>query len=162
VGDVVDTILDQWRRQRPDLDVTSMAVTVRAARLVALLERSLEDDFAGHGLAAWEFEVLAALRRTGAPFILTVGRLQGATMITSGTLTHRIVRLEKRGLITRSKTLTGRGLTVTLTPDGRTLVDQAINSRLAHERDLLATLSTPEQRQLAALLRKLLTSLEDQ
>lgn len=161
MGDVVDAILDQWQRERPDLDLTSMAVTVRVARLAAFLDRGLGDHFADFGLATWEFEVLAALRRIGFPFVLTVGRLQGATMISSGTLTHRLDRLAKRGLVARSRTLSGRGPTVTLTAEGRALVDEVVKSRLDRERDLLSALSTPQQQQLAALLGQLLLSLGD-
>ncbi len=162
MGDAVDMIMGQWLRERPDLDPTPMAVTARAARLAALLERGVDDDLADHGLAGWEFEVLASLRRTGSPFILTVGRLQGTMMISSGTMTHRLDRLEKRGLVARSKDLSDRrGIHVELTGEGRVLVDEVVKSRLNCERQLLSALSDAQQGQLADLLRQLLISLED-
>jgi DNA-binding MarR family transcriptional regulator len=162
VGDAVDMIMDQWQRERPDLDLTPMAVTARTARLAALLERGIDDNLADHGLAGWEFEVLASLRRTGSPFILTVGRLQGTMMISSGTMTHRLDRLEKRGMVARSKDLSDRrGIHVALTREGRVLVDEVVQTRLDRERELLSALPDTQQRQLADLLRQLLISLED-
>ncbi|MBP2321623.1 DNA-binding MarR family transcriptional regulator [Kibdelosporangium banguiense] len=162
MGDAVDAILSQWQRERPDLDPTPMAVTTRTARLAALLERGIDDNLADHGLAGWEFEVLASLRRAGPPFILTVGRLQATMMISSGTMTHRLDRLEKRRLVARSKDLTDRrGIHVALTPDGRTLIDEVLQTRLNRERELLSALTETQQSQLADLLRQLLISLED-
>lgn len=160
--DAVDTIMDQWRTERPDLDPQPMGVTVRTARLAALLERSMDDTLAAHGLAGWEFEVLASLRRSGDPFELTVGRLLGTMMISSGTMTHRLDRLEKRRLVARTKDPDDRrGIRVGLTEDGRELVDEVVVTRLNRERELLGGLDEEGQRQLAGLLRKLLLSLDD-
>jgi DNA-binding MarR family transcriptional regulator len=162
VGDAVDTILDQWRAERPDLDPRPMGVTVRAARLAALLERGMDDTLADHGLAGWEFEVLASLRRSGSPFELTVGRLLSTMMISSGTMTHRLDRLEKRRLVVRAKDPQDRrGIRVRLTADGRELVDEVVGEHLDRERQLLAGLDDEGQQQLADLLRRLLLSLND-
>ncbi|SMC97957.1 MarR family winged helix-turn-helix transcriptional regulator [Kibdelosporangium aridum] len=161
MGDTVDKIIQQWRHERPELDLAPMAVTARLTRLAALLERGVDDTLAAQGLASWEFEVLASLRRNGSPFVLSVGRLQATMMISSGTMTHRLDRLEKRGLVARSKDLNDRrGIQVSLTPDGRTLIDNVIEARLARERDLLTTLDKDQQTNLASLLRGLLTAME--
>ncbi|GAB3914352.1 MarR family transcriptional regulator [Kibdelosporangium lantanae] len=162
VRDAVDTIMDQWRVERPDVDPEPMGVTVRAARLAALLERGMDDTLADHGLAGWEFEVLASLRRSGPPYELTVGRLLATMMISSGTMTHRLDRLEKRRLVVRTKNPDDRrGIRVRLTEDGRQLVDEVLVAHLARERELLGGLDEAGQQQLAGLLRKLLLSLEN-
>ncbi|MEV4311286.1 MarR family transcriptional regulator [Actinocrispum sp. NPDC049592] len=160
--DAVDTIIDQWRAERPDLDPRPMGVTVRAARLAALLERGMDDTLAGHGLAGWEFEVLASLRRNGSPFEMTVGQLLATMMISSGTMTHRLDRLEKRRLVVRAKDPHDRrGIRVRLTADGRELADEVVGTHLNRERELIAGLDVEGQQQLAELLRKLLLSLND-
>lgn len=160
--DAVDMIMDQWLAERPDLDPRPMGITVRTARLAALLERGTDDNLADHGLAGWEYEVLASLRRRGSPYALTVGRLQSTMMISSGTMTHRLDRLEKRGLVARSKDPEDRrGIRVRLTPLGRELIDEVVVTHLDRERALLAGLDAAAQDQLAELLRKLLLSLDD-
>jgi DNA-binding MarR family transcriptional regulator len=160
--DAVDTILDQWLAERPDLDPDPMGVTVRVARLAALFERGMDDTLAAQGLAGWEFEVLASLRRSGSPFELTVGRLLSTMMISSGTMTHRLDRLEKRRLVARTKDpLDRRGIRVRLTGEGRQLVDEVVVAHLDRERELLGGLDVEGQRKLADLLRKLLLSLDD-
>ncbi|CAM3684160.1 MarR family transcriptional regulator [Kibdelosporangium persicum] len=161
MGDTVDEIIQRWRRERPDLDPAPLAVTARIARLAALLERRVDDTLADHGLASWEFEVLASLRRSGSPFVLTVGRLQAAMMISSGTMAHRLDRLEKRGLVARAKDLADRrGTQVQLTIEGRSLIDRVVEARLDCERELLSGLPEERRTHLVALLRDLLTALE--
>src|SRR5687768_13664295 len=99
--DAVDAILAQWHRERPDLDVSPMGTIGRAKRCAALLQRRLDETFAAFGLSSWEFDVLATLRRSGAPHRLAPTALFSALMITSGTMTHRLQRLEASGLVQR-------------------------------------------------------------
>ncbi|MGW5050719.1 MarR family winged helix-turn-helix transcriptional regulator [Actinokineospora sp. NPDC004072] len=158
--DQVDDILDQWRRERPDLDVAPMALFGRLARVSALVGRELEANFARHGLTRADFDVLATLRRSGAPFTLTPGRLQATMMISSGTTTHRVDRLERRGLVARDPDPDDRrGVRVRLTEQGRALVDEAVETHLAREHALLADLPPSTADALSDLLRELLVSL---
>src|SRR5262245_47887004 len=99
--DAVDAIADQWRSERPDLDTTPMAVIGRISRIATLVQRELERVFAEYGLSGADFDVLAALRRVGAPFQLTPGALTRSTMVTTGGMTKRLDRLEATGLIRR-------------------------------------------------------------
>src|SRR5256885_1533455 len=101
MADAVDRILDQWRSERPDVDVWPMGVIGRITRLSRVLDRELKEFFAGHGLEHWEFDVLATLRRSGPPYELTAGALNRAAMVTSGAITNRIDRLSARGLVER-------------------------------------------------------------
>jgi DNA-binding MarR family transcriptional regulator len=160
-GDEVDRVIAAWRRERPDLDLAPLAVLSRVSRLARHLDRARDRAFSAHGLAVWEFDVLVALRRAGPPYRRTPGQLLGETLVTSGTMTNRIDRLERRGLVVRVPVPDDRrGTWVALTDDGRRLVDAALTDLLAEERALLAGLSDPERDALAASLRHLLLRFE--
>ncbi len=160
--DTVDEIVDQWTEVRPDLDVSPMAVVGRLSRASRLLERGVKAYFASHGLEAWEFDVLATLRRAGEPYTLTSGDLARAVMIGSSALTNRVDRLVSQGLVTR-KTDPGnrRQVLITLTPDGLSLVDRIAEGHYLNEDRLLSGLTTAQRDRLAATLRTLLVSLGD-
>lgn len=157
-SDEVDRLVDAWRRERPDLDVTPMEVLSRVTRLARHLDRHRSAAFGAHGLESWEFDVLSALRRAGPPYRLSPGALLRATGVTSGTMTNRVDRLAARGLVGRTDHPEDRrGVVVTLTEDGRARVDAALSDLLTAEHQLLGALSPAEQEQLAAALRRLLS-----
>ena len=160
-ADDVDRVIAAWRRERPDLDLAPLAVLSRVSRLARRLDRAREVAFARHELAVWEFDVLVALRRTGPPYRLTPGQLLAETLVTSGTMTNRIDRLETRALVVREPVPDDRrGTWVALTDEGRSRVDGAFTDLLAEERDLLAVLAPEDQSDLAASLRHLLLQFE--
>jgi DNA-binding MarR family transcriptional regulator len=155
--DEVDQLVQEWHAQRPDLDVAPLQVLSRIWRLARHLDRSRAAAFAGHGLEPWEFDVLSSLRRQGPPYQLSPGNLLHATMVTSGTMTNRIDRLEASGLVRRGPDPQDkRGVLVSLTDQGLARVDLALAGLLSSERALLASLSTDQRTELAALLRTLL------
>jgi DNA-binding MarR family transcriptional regulator len=160
--DAVDEIVDQWKRVRPELDVSPMAVIGRLSRASRLLEREVREFFAGHGLESWEFDVLATLRRAGEPYTLTPGQLSRTVMIGSSALTNRVDRLVARGFVTR-ETDPGnrRRVLITLTPSGLDLVDRTVGGHYLNEDRLLSGLSLAQRNRLAATLRTLLISLGD-
>jgi DNA-binding MarR family transcriptional regulator len=159
VGDEVDAIVAAWRRERPDLDVEPLEVLSRLDRLAGVLGERRARVFAQHGLRRHEFDVLAALRRSGAPFELTAGELAARTYVTSGTMTSRLDGLVGRGLVVRGTDREdGRLVRVTLTAEGRRIVDDAFAALLAAERDLLAPLPAATRGALADALRALLAS----
>lgn len=156
VTDEVDRIIDAWRRERPDLDVAPLAVLSRISRLARHLDLARGRAFSAHGLEQWEFDVLSALRRGGEPYELSPGALVTQTLVTSGTMTNRIDRLEARGLVVRRPAPADRrGVLVRLTEPGRTAVDAALADLLDVERALLADLPARERDRLADLLRVL-------
>jgi DNA-binding MarR family transcriptional regulator len=161
VRDEVDRLVEAWQHERADLDLRPMQVLSRISRLSHHLDRARRHAFAEHGLESWEFDVLAALRRAGEPYELSPGRLLKETLVTSGTMTNRVDRLESRGLVERlPDPHDRRGVLVRLTPLGRTTVDGALEGLLSREHDLLAGLDASEQRQLASLLRTLVVPFE--
>lgn len=155
-SDEVDRIVDAWARERPDLDFSPLQVLSRVGRLARHLERARRTAFAASDLELWEFDVLSALRRAGAPYQLSPKALLQQTLVSSGTMTNRIDRLVSRGLVKRETDPNdGRGILVTMTRGGRERVDVAISTLLAAESELLDRLPKADQERLSALLRKL-------
>ena len=151
--DHVGRILEQWRRERPDLDPSPMGVIGRLHRLGAALDAELRPVFAAAGLSDGDFDVLAALRRSGAPYELTPSELAATTMVTSGAVTKRIDRLEASGYVTRTVSEEdARSRRIALTQPGRDLIDRLLPLHIENERRLLAGLTTAQQAQLAGLL----------
>lgn len=158
----MDRLVRAWSRERPELDVSPMAVLSRVARLARHLDRARRTAFAEHGLEPWEFDVLTALRRAGPPYELSPGTLMAQTLVTSGTMTARVDKLEARGLVSRRRDDDDRrGMRVQLTPNGQEAVDAALDGLLRHERTLLADLSPAQRSELAGLLRILLLPFDE-
>nr|WP_204332488.1 MarR family transcriptional regulator [Geodermatophilus sabuli] len=153
-------ILAQWARERPDLDCSPMGVIGRITQLQREVHLAQRETFARHGLDAPSFDVLAALRRAGAPYQLTPTALMRTALVTSGAITQRLDRLEEKGLITRTRSeADGRAVVVTLTPSGRAALDAALPDHLETERRLLEALPGADRDRLADLLRRLLVAL---
>ena len=158
--DLVDEILDQWKRERPDLDCKPMAVFGRLNRLDRVSSAAIEARLGEHGLSRGEFGVLATLRRRGEPYTLAPTALARWMMLSSAAMTNRVDRLEAAGLVERRPDPGDRrGVLVALTPDGKRVVDAAVADHVENERRLLEPLTAEEQQTLIALLRKLLLGL---
>ncbi|WP_460797518.1 MarR family winged helix-turn-helix transcriptional regulator [Microbacterium sp. GXF0217] len=160
-ADEVDRIVEAWNVQRPDLDFSPLEVLSRMDRLTRLLDRARREVFRRSELEPWEWDVLSALRRAGAPFQLSPKQLLQQTLVSSGTMTNRIDRLVARRLVRREADPgDGRSVQVTLTDDGRIRVDAAITRLVDVEADLLQALSRGDRDRLANLLRKLSLSFD--
>jgi DNA-binding MarR family transcriptional regulator len=154
--DGVDLILEQWQRERPDLDSSPIGVIGRISRLASELEQRLEPVYRAHGLEPGWHDVLATLRRSGPSYRLRPSEFADALMLTSSGTTKRLDRLEQAGLIARAPDPDDRrGTLITLTAAGRSLIDKLTEAHLANERRLLASLSEADRRRLADLLRRL-------
>ena len=126
--DQVDFVLAQWAEERPDLDATPMGVIGRLARAAVYIGNALQENFDQFDLHRGEFDVLATLRRNGAPYQLTPTDLLKAMMLSSGAMTNRLDRLEKAGYIERQPNPADRrGTLVTLTETGLALINTASN-----------------------------------
>lgn len=155
--DEVDRIVDAWTRERPDLSFSPLHVLSRVDRLSHHLDRARRGAFERSGLESWEFDVLSALRRAGAPFQRSPKALLTDTLVSSGTMTNRIDRLVERNLVRRlTDPNDGRGILVEMTPAGLDRVDCAITELVTAEQDILRSLSLTQQNQLASLLRTLI------
>lgn len=159
--DAVDQILAQWQRERPDLDVAPMGIIGRITRLSKILERTIQDKFMDFGLTAPDFDVLATLRRSGQPYQLTPTHLFNKLMVSSGTITHRIDRLEKSELVKRIPDPNDRrGCLIVLTEQGFCLIDRVVEAHVDNEHQILKMLEDQEKETLVTILRKMLYSLE--
>ena len=152
----VDDILDQWGKEYSDVDVAPMGVIGRVWRLSRYFESAVSDVLGEFGCTLPEFDVLATLRRSGAPYSLTAGELMRSAMVTSGAVTNRVDRLVERGWVTRTVDPHNKRIRrITLTQDGLDLVNRIVPAHVDNERRLLSPLTQEEQDLLAALLRKL-------
>lgn len=159
--DHVDEILAEWARERPDLDVGTLGLVGRLFRVVHIADAALGEGLQGRGLQSGWFDLLAALRRAGAPYERNPTELMRATLLSSGGMTKRLDRLEDAGLIERRPDPHDRrGTLVRLTGRGKGAVDRALPAHLASQERLLTPLEPGEQRTLDDLLRKLLSALE--
>lgn len=160
-ADPVDAILAQWQRERPDLDVSPMGIIGRVGRLAKHLERSIQETVSDFGLNGGEFDVLATLRRSGGPYQLSPTELFNALMVSSGTMTHRIDRLEQAELVKRIPDPSDRrGTLIQLTNKGFNTIEKAVDAHVANGHRLLLVLDEAEREVLAQLLSKLLISFE--
>lgn len=159
--DHVDAILAGWRRERPDLDVEALGILARLVRAAHLAHAELARGIAEHELQPGWFDLLAALRRAGAPYELNPTELMRSTMLSSGGMTKRLDRLAEAGLVERRPDPRDRrGTLVRLTASGKAVVDDAVETHLANEERLLQSLSAAQRRALDDVLRRLLSDLE--
>jgi DNA-binding MarR family transcriptional regulator len=155
-SDEVDLLIDAWAGQLPDIDFSPLDVMSRLRRISLRLNSIRATAFKSAGLAIWEFDVLAALRRAGEPFRLSPAQLVRVTMVTSGTLSNRLDLLEERQLVERRRNPDdGRGVLVHMTDEGRELVDRAMIALVELEETQLGALERAERDQLIELLRRL-------
>jgi DNA-binding MarR family transcriptional regulator len=159
--DRADIAIEQWARERPDLPVLPMFIFWR---LLDAAESVMRDHmnplFAEAGLLPGEFDVLATLRRSGEPYLLSPTRLYEAVMISSGGMTNRLDRLERAGLVERRPDPSDRrGKLIALTDAGKRVIDETIGRHVANEERLLSVLTVAEQEKLNSLLRKLIAGL---
>jgi DNA-binding MarR family transcriptional regulator len=159
--DYVSRLIDDWRKERPDLAVDPVAIVYRIGRLAAHLAAQVDKVFASSGVSSADFAVLANLRRSGSPYQLSQRRLMDALGLTSGTISVRIDRLVQRGIVRRDPDPDdGRGVLVTLTDGGQKLFDALAPDHLANEARLVAALDSEQQAELARLLQILLVEYE--
>ena len=153
--DVVDDILEQWSEEKPDLDTASLGVVVRVISLSRAFLRQATGALAPLDLELFEYDVLSALRRQGRPYALPATGLARETGLSSGAMTHRIDKLEARGLVTRAADKNDRrAVIVSLTKAGTRAIEDAIQLRLDAADESLQGLSHRERNELVKLLRK--------
>ncbi|MBL9033528.1 MAG: MarR family transcriptional regulator [Rhodospirillaceae bacterium] len=159
-SDFVDRFALEWRRTRPEIDVTGVAGLLRVLRLAAHLDRELALLCVHQGLKPGQFQVLAALRRRD-PQPLTATELAAAAILTSGAMTPILDKLEAQGMIRRqADDADRRARCVSITAKGRGIIDRALDLRMARHRELNGVLDGDERAALASILRKLLLAVE--
>jgi len=161
--DAVDRIIEQWHRELPDLELDSMALYGRIHRISQKLGERLHRLRSGQGLGRNEFDVLAAIRRSGEPFTLSPKEISATLMLSSGGLTGRLDKLEAAGYIERlPDPADRRGLKVRMTELGGEVIEVAVRTGIELQNESLSVLTDEEREQLGTLLRKLHLGFEDQ
>lgn len=154
----VAELIELYRRNWPEVHdprrLRFMLALTRAhggvlAQVAAILAR--------HGLSTAEYDALATLRRSGAPWELTPSQIQCSMLITSGGLTKILRQLESRRLVSRPRSgADRRSKPVRLGARGRAVVDRATEELGAvMGARMSAVLDDTELEQLTALLEKL-------
>ena len=159
--DWTDSLLLGLGTTRKAAEIEPYQVTARISRLSLHVARVQEESFGRFGLNRGEVGVLAALMLAGPKQRLSPTQLFKGLMLSSAGITSRLDRLESRGYIRRTRSATDRrSVLVEITDTGRKVLDQAITADAAREGEMVAGLSRAERRSLAALLRKLIATLE--
>ncbi|GAB3089459.1 MarR family winged helix-turn-helix transcriptional regulator [Isoptericola nanjingensis] len=161
-NDRIDALVQQWADQRPDIDRDTMALLARLTRAAALVDARTESVAAGYGVNRGDGDVMFALRRSGEPYRLSPTSLARALLMTTGTMTGRLDRLEKRGWIVRVPSAHDRrSLDVELTPEGLRLVDEAVTKHVAEQQEAVSALTARDRADLDRITRKLVAHLGD-
>jgi DNA-binding MarR family transcriptional regulator len=159
--DTVDTLISQWRMERPDLDLSALGISIRVEILAKLLHRGTAASLATHGLKPWEYDVMSALRRQGKPYSLPVSELAKASLLTAGAMTTRIDHLESQRLVKREPDPNDRrGVRVNLTRKGLAVIDKAIEARLEAAESAVESMTKKERANAENALRTLLGHVE--
>jgi DNA-binding MarR family transcriptional regulator len=159
--DGIDRVEQAWRRERPDIDVSSVGIVSRIWRVSRHLERERKERLAELGTDRVTLDVLAMLRRSGPPYRRTAGELTHSSLITSGGVSQRLDKLERAGMITRHiHPEDRRRIDVQLTPEGMRLVDSVLADLMEHESKLLEELSDADKDDLRRTLKRLLARFE--
>ena len=155
-ADRIDARMAQWARELPDVDTTGMAILGRMRWITLSARPVIERIFEEENLDTGEFDVLATLLRSGAPYRLRPTELHRSLMISSGGLTDRLRRLTQAGLVSRPVAQEdGRSLLVELTREGRAKAERVFRKDMEVEMRMLSMLDAEERNRLANLLRKL-------
>ncbi len=159
--DAIDRVVSQWAKERPELDTEPMAIMGRLMRIAKHMENHVAELHKRYDLKMGEFDVLATLRRSGQPYRLTPSELISSMMLTSGAMTNRLDKLEKKGLIAREHSKEDRrSVTVALTAKGFELIDSLIEQHLQAQHELMGSLSSTEKGQINQALKLLLPQYE--
>lgn len=160
--DAIDRAVSQWGKERPDLNTTPMAMIGRLMRLSKILEGRIAEVHKKYDLKMGEFDVLATLRRAGAPYRLTPSELLSSMLLTSGAMTNRLDKLESKNLILRKHSQADRrSIEVELTEDGLALVEALVTEHVKAQEELVVGLSKAEQQQIGQCLKLWLKIFED-
>ncbi len=160
--DHVDRILEQWAAERPDLDVSPMAITGRITRIGTYYREAIQETFRRFDLNCSSFDLLATLLRSGPPYTLSPGQLLDSSMVTSGTMTNRIDRLEEEGLVRRKQCPNDKRIChVSLTDKGHALISKAVEAHVETLHALTDGISPKDQDALNRLLKKVASAFEE-
>ena len=161
IRDETDEIVEFWHRENPDLDVTAKTLALRLRRASQHLERVVRSNLAASGVDEyWEIEVLMSLLRAPGNR-RSAGELQRQSQVTSGAITNRVGRLEKRGWVKREVDPNDRRqVLVSLTSEGLKQANYVIATKNESEKLAFSGVDRAFLERLTTDLRTLLGSME--
>ncbi|CAV27450.1 MULTISPECIES: MarR family winged helix-turn-helix transcriptional regulator [Vibrio] len=159
--DAIDRVVEQWAKEKPELETEPMAMMGRIMRIAKYMETQVAELHKNYDMKLGEFDVLATLRRSGKPYQLTPSELIGSMMLTSGAMTNRLGKLEAKGLIRREHSKEDRrSVSVQLTKDGLILIDQMMTEHVEMQKKLVKSLSASQKKNANQLLKAWLSAYE--
>ncbi|TVU65080.1 MarR family transcriptional regulator [Vibrio cyclitrophicus] len=159
--DAIDRVVEQWAKEKPELETEPMAMMGRIMRIAKYMETQVAELHKKYDMKLGEFDVLATLRRSGKPYRLTPSELIGSMMLTSGAMTNRLDKLEAKGLISREHSKEDRrSVSVQLTKDGLILIDQMMTEHVETQKKLVKSLSVSQKKNTNQLLKAWLSAYE--
>jgi len=159
--DGFDRVIEDWERERPDLDTTPIGTIGRLRLAGQLVSAFYERSVKPFDLRPADFFLLSELRRAGPPYTLSPGELSLELVRSSGGITRMLDQLEQRGWIRREPDPNDRrGVRVCLTDEGRELIDEAMVDHFENEAELFEDLSPANKQHLADLLREVVSILQ--
>ena len=159
--DVIDKLIVEWKKERPELDTEAMHIVGRIIKLGKILEKRASNILKDSGIHYTDLDVLATIRRSGKPYELTPKQLMESVLITSGAMTALLDRLTKLKLVYRATDKKdGRIKLAGLTKKGISIIDEAIGVRFKEANFSVEIFNKKEHLLLSDLLKKLLISLE--
>ncbi|OEE20047.1 transcriptional regulator [Vibrio cyclitrophicus ZF205] len=159
--DAIDRVVEQWAKEKPELETEPMAMMGRIMRIAKYMETQVAELHKKYDMKLGEFDVLATLRRSGKPYRLTPSELIGSMMLTSGAMTNRLDKLEAKELISREHSKEDRrSVSVQLTKDGLILIDQMMTEHVETQKKLVKSLSASQKKNTNQLLKTWLSAYE--
>ncbi|WP_122054633.1 MarR family winged helix-turn-helix transcriptional regulator [Vibrio sp. Evd11] len=159
--DAIDRVVEQWAKEKPELETEPMAMMGRIMRIAKYMETQVAELHKKYDMKLGEFDVLATLRRSGKPYRLTPSELIDSMMLTSGAMTNRLDKLEAKGLISREHSKEDRrSVSVQLTKDGLILIDQMMTEHVEMQKKLVKSLSASQKKNTNQLLKTWLSAYE--
>ncbi|TKE99401.1 MarR family transcriptional regulator [Vibrio kanaloae] len=159
--DAIDRVVEQWAKEKPELETEPMAMMGRIMRIAKYMETQVAEIHKKYDMKLGEFDVLATLRRSGKPYRLTPSELIGSMMLTSGAMTNRLDKLEAKGLISREHSKEDRrSVSVQLTKDGLILIDQMMTEHVEMQKKLVKSLSASQKKNTNQILKTWLSAYE--
>ena len=159
--DAIDRVVEQWAKEKPELETEPMAMMGRIMRIAKYMETRVAELHKKYDMKLGEFDVLATLRRSGKPYKLTPSELIGSMMLTSGAMTNRLDKLEAKGLISREHSKEDRrSVSVQLTKDGLILIDQMMIEHVEMQKKLVKSMSASQKKNTNQLLKTWLSAYE--
>jgi MarR family 2-MHQ and catechol resistance regulon transcriptional repressor len=148
-----DPILEQPFDAKSAAKQPFVPVMRELVRAYQAFESYTDENVRQLGLTSPQFDVIATLGNTTG---MTMNTLAEKTLVTKGTLTGIVDRLEKKGYVRREVPEGDRRcFVIVLTPEGEQLFEQVFPAQIAYIKQRFDKLDSSELEEILAALKKL-------